>query len=109
MRKLRKDERICKKCGKVFRVPKNPRNAGVYCSKECYAIVNKRRAKHRVSIGTPATFSLTSSKVRKEIKRIVANQDNFYSFTYNKSKREVISELTVYDESYKKIYIIEEV
>lgn len=67
---LRKDERICKECGKVFRIRKKwNANKRVYCSSECALKAGKRRDAHRNSLGT-SSVSLGKKSIKNELKRI---------------------------------------
>ena len=102
---MRKDERICKNCGRVFRTKNNQRNIK-YCSRSCKKNRDYKRAVHRVSIGTPSTWSLTPLKCREEVKRIQANKDDFHVFGSLKSTRDIVLENTVYDEEQSVIYIM---
>lgn len=107
VRKLRKDERVCKICGAIFRVKKNQKNIK-YCSKTCKKTGHSLRVAHRASLGTPNTLSLTPKNIRREAKRIRENKDDYYVFTSSKSKREVILENMVYNQEQTLIYIVEE-
>ena len=98
MRKLRKDEIVCKNCSKIFRVKKNNNNK--FCSVECREKWYERQSK----IGSAGTLHLSPEMVKKELYRIRNNLDN--NLTYNsdsKSKREIILDKMVYDEDKKYI------
>ncbi len=67
-RRLRNDERICKVCGKIFRVRRKG-GRKKYCSKFCANEIKKRQMFHRNSLGT-STKSLGVNEVKKQLDRI---------------------------------------
>lgn len=66
--RLRKDERICAECGKVFRF-KGKAVRKKYCSKSCADEVKKRQMLRRNSLGT-SSVSLGEKSIKKELNRI---------------------------------------
>lgn len=94
-----KNDRFCPVCGRKFRIK---RGRGLsrkkYCSEKCSKIAQRRRVDKRSNLGTPVTLSLTPKSVKYQLYLIRNNIDKGRKqFSSEKSKRDVILELTVYD------------
>lgn len=129
MRKLAKNERICVKCGHIFRY--NTKNGGrppkscpngcvkickicgtkfktksknvVCCSNECKKILKDRQAAHRNSLGTPMTVVLSERAIKKQLFRIRNNIDKYYNYSNELSNRELLSQGYCYTENMEDI------
>lgn len=99
MAKNQKNDRICPICGRKFRVNLKNGNTRKYCSKKCSVKANKNKANRRNNFGTSSTLSLSPKSVKYQLFLIRNNIDKGgRQFSSDKSKRDVILELTVYDE-----------
>ena len=105
MRKLAKNEKICPICGKIFRFKRRRgKSRREYCSDKCYKIAHRRKVNRRVSLGTPATLSLTPESVDYQLYLIRNNIDKgAKQFVSDKSERDVVLERMVYDEDFSNI------
>lgn len=99
MRKLAKNEKICPICGRIFRFKRGRGGSRrKYCSDKCYKIAHRRNVDKRCNLGTPNTLSLTHKSVEYQLYLIRNNIDEGYrQFVSDRSKRDVLLELTVFD------------
>lgn len=93
MRKLAKNERICKNCHRIYRIKGNIRNRK-YCSTECAAEAEKRIKNHRSSLGTN-TVALGEKSVKNELKKI-RNYKKKNKVSYSISYRDILLASSVY-------------
>lgn len=98
MVRKQKNDRVCRICGKKFRVNLKTENTRKYCSKKCSIKANINNADRRNKLGTPVTLSLTPESVNYQLFLIRNNIDEGAKvFISDKSERDVILERMVYD------------
>lgn len=101
MKKLSKNEKICIDCGAIIRIKNNRQKRCKSCNKKRNIENAFKRNKKVRSIGTPATWNLSSNAIKRQLYLIRNNIDkNNNLFISDKSKRDVILDSMAYDENY---------